>query len=83
MKAGTTESETRERSRIISIGASQREGERLLKEEEAAGVLSCSVAFLRRCRLFQNGPAYIKVGRLVRYSVTDLQAYMVANRVAA
>jgi hypothetical protein len=51
----------------------------LLDEGAAANVLSCSVAFLRRCRLLCRGPAYIKVGRLVRYSMGDLQAYIHAS----
>jgi len=52
---------------------------RLMNEREAALLLNCSVAFLRRCRLFRTGPAFAKVGRLVRYRMEDLQAYVAAN----
>jgi hypothetical protein len=52
---------------------------KLIDEREAAGVLSCSIAFLRRCRLLSTGPAYVKIGRLVRYSVAGLQAYIEAS----
>ena len=53
---------------------------RLLNEDEAAGCLGCSVAFLRRCRLLaKGGPSWIKVGRLVRYAPNQLKEYMVAN----
>jgi len=51
----------------------------LLNEREAAWFLNCSVAFLRRCRLFRTGPVYVKLGRLVRYRLEDVQAYIAAN----
>jgi hypothetical protein len=53
----------------------------MLDEKETAALLHCSVAFLRRRRLFGTGPAFVKVGRLVRYTVEDLEAYLAANRV--
>ena len=49
---------------------------RLLDEAEAAEYLHCSVAFLRRCRLFRSGPSFVKVGRLVRYRSQDLEQYI-------
>ena len=51
----------------------------LLTEQGAAGVLNCSVAFLRKCRLFKTGPVYLKLGRLVRYRLEDLAAYIDAS----
>ena len=51
----------------------------LLTEDDAARYLNCSTAFLRRCRLHHTGPAFVKVGRLVRYRLTDLEAYLAAN----
>ena len=51
-----------------------------LKETEAAERLGCKVSTLRKWRTLGNGPAYIKVGRLVRYSDADLAAYLDANR---
>jgi hypothetical protein len=54
---------------------------RMLDEREAATVLSCSVALLRKWRLFGDGPAYCKVGRLVRYADADIQAFIDARRV--
>jgi len=53
--------------------------ENLMNEGAAAALLNCSVAFLRRCRLFATGPAYIKIGRLVRYSSQDLMMYIQTN----
>jgi hypothetical protein len=48
----------------------------LLDENAAADFLNCSVAFLRRCRLLRRGPVYVKLGRLVRYSLHHLQRYI-------
>jgi excisionase family DNA binding protein len=51
----------------------------LLTERETAKLLNCSVAFLRRFRLIRQGPPFIKLGRLVRYRVQDLEAYITEN----
>lgn len=53
----------------------------LLNEKQASQLLGCSVAALRKWRLLSKGPAYCRVGRLVRYSEADLAAYLDANRV--
>jgi len=50
-------------------------------ENEAAELLGCSVAALRKWRLLRKGPVYIKISRLVRYSEADLAAFLDANRV--
>jgi hypothetical protein len=53
----------------------------LFDETRAAERLGCSVALVRKWRLFGEGPAYVKVGRLVRYSQADIEAFLNANRV--
>ena len=53
----------------------------LVDERDAAKVLSCSVALLRKWRLLGKGPRYHKIGRLVRYAEADLADYLNANRV--
>jgi hypothetical protein len=53
----------------------------LIDERDAARILSCSVALLRKWRLLGKGPAFCRVGRLVRYSETDLASFLKANRV--
>ncbi len=53
----------------------------LLNEREAAGVIACSVALLRKWRLFDQGPAYCKIGRLVRYRQEDLNSFLDSHRV--
>jgi hypothetical protein len=54
---------------------------KLLTEKQAAAILNCSVALLRKWRLLGIGPAYLKVGRLVRYKEVDLLVFLTANRV--
>ena len=52
---------------------------RMFDEKQAAEFLGCSVAALQKWRLLRKGPAYVKVGRLVRYRETDLIAYLDAH----
>ncbi len=53
----------------------------LYNEQEAARMISCSVALLRKWRLFGRGPAYCKIGRLVRYRQEDLAAFLDSHRI--
>jgi len=51
--------------------------EKLLNEQEAAAILSVTVHCLRAWRWRkEEGPAYLKLGALVRYSPKALQAYL-------
>jgi excisionase family DNA binding protein len=47
-----------------------------LTEKEVAKQISVSLASLRRWRLVQRGPRFIKVGALVRYRPEDLEQWM-------
>lgn len=53
----------------------------LVNTAEAARRLSVSCSFLEKKRFFgdADGPAYIKVGRAVRYRLTDLEAWAEAH----
>ena len=53
----------------------------LLNEQQAAEYLNCSVALLRKWRVFGGGPPYSKIGRLVRYREADLATYVNAHRI--
>ena len=53
----------------------------LLTDKEAAEAMSCSVAALRRWRREGRGPAFFRIGRLVRYSTADLENFVRAGRV--
>jgi predicted DNA-binding transcriptional regulator AlpA len=50
----------------------------LLTEQEAALELNCSESFLAKSRMRGTGPAFIKIGRAVRYSRSALQQYKLA-----
>jgi hypothetical protein len=53
----------------------------LLNEKEAAKYLGVSVGMMRKWRLFRQGPAYLKMGRLVRYTPADLTKFVEASAV--
>ena len=53
----------------------------MINEKQAAETLGCTVSAMRKWRLLEKGPAYCRVGRLVRYREEDLLAYLDANRV--
>ncbi len=53
---------------------------RLLNEAEVAEQIQCKVSALRKWRNEGRGPAFIKVGRLVRYRLADLEFYLEQNR---
>ena len=48
----------------------------LLDEHRAAGYLGLCVKTLRNWRSAGKGPSYIKIGRIVRYRVTDLDEFI-------
>ena len=47
-----------------------------LTEKEVAKQIRVSLASLRRWRLVQRGPRFVKVGALVRYRPEDLEQWM-------
>ena len=52
-----------------------------LNEHQAADVTGLSVKTLRRMRHEMRGPQYVKLGRRVVYSETDLGSWLSDNRV--
>jgi excisionase family DNA binding protein len=48
----------------------------LMTEDEVSNRLNVSVASLRRWRLQNRGPLFIKVGSLVRYKPEDLESWL-------
>lgn len=48
----------------------------LLTQIEVSKRLNVSVASLRRWRLLRRGPAFLKVGSLVRYRPEDLDTWL-------
>ncbi len=53
--------------------------EKLLTGREAAAILNLSEQTLRIHRIKGGGVKYVKVGRLVRYRQTDIEAYLNAR----
>ena len=49
---------------------------RLLTEHEVADLLAPSIKTLRNWRLSGYGPPHLKVGRLVRYRLSDVRAWL-------
>lgn len=52
----------------------------LLTPREATRILKVSVSWLAKARMRGDGPAYIKVGRGVRYTEVALQQWLKANQ---
>jgi excisionase family DNA binding protein len=47
---------------------------------EVAQYLGINRATLRRWRIENRGPAYIKLGGAIRYRAADIEAFIAANR---
>ncbi|RWE99982.1 helix-turn-helix domain-containing protein [Mesorhizobium sp.] len=56
------------------------EARKMLRTDGAALYVGLSVSTLEKLRLTGDGPEYIKLGRTVVYSTTDLDAWMEGNR---
>jgi predicted DNA-binding transcriptional regulator AlpA len=52
-----------------------------LDERESAHYIDMSTAYLRLCRRENRGPAFVRVGRTVRYLRKDLDAWLTRHRV--
>lgn len=50
----------------------------LLNEKEVAERLGRSVKTVQKDRCYGSGPPFVKVGRLVRYRESDVDAYLAA-----
>jgi predicted DNA-binding transcriptional regulator AlpA len=53
-----------------------KQGEVLLTPKEAASFLRLSESFLAKARMRGDGPRYRKLSRAVRYSRSDLEAWL-------
>jgi predicted DNA-binding transcriptional regulator AlpA len=50
----------------------------VFSESETARRLDVSVSGLRKWRREGTGPQFIRIGRLIRYSIEDIQAWLMA-----
>ena len=55
--------------------------ENYLKDEDAAKFINVGLQTLRNRRTQCRPPAYIKIGRSVRYAIEDLRAFMEENKI--
>ena len=55
----------------------------MLTEVEAAQLLCCSKALLRKWRTQDEGPPFYRIGRLVRCSPSDLTNFIETTRVSS
>ena len=52
-----------------------------LREPDAGAYVGYSRPYLRQCRMRGTGPAYVRVGRSIRYLTTDLDTWLAQHRV--
>jgi predicted DNA-binding transcriptional regulator AlpA len=53
----------------------------VLNERQVQEVYGFSVPYLRRARRERRGPRFLKVGKLVRYRKSDVEAFLSAHAV--
>lgn len=54
-----------------------------LKPPEAAAYIKLSASTLAKMRLYGGGPAYLKMGRSVRYEVEELDRWAAQRRISS
>ncbi len=54
----------------------------LLDEDGAAAYIGMSSHFLRAARIKKRGPPFLRLGRSIRYTIADLDAWLAKRRVA-
>jgi predicted DNA-binding transcriptional regulator AlpA len=52
-----------------------------VSERDGSHYIGLSVAYLRKARRQGRGPAYLRIGRTIRYRIADLDAWLDAHRV--
>ncbi len=57
--------------------------ERLLNESEVAALWGVTKSLLQKMRYERRGPRFVRIGRLVRYRLSDVNRYMEENSVGA
>lgn len=53
--------------------------ERLLNQKELSEILNMSEAWLEMSRFKKSGPPYLKIGRAVRYRLSDVNKWLGLN----
>jgi predicted DNA-binding transcriptional regulator AlpA len=53
----------------------------ILNERQVQEVFGFTIPYLRRARRERRGPRFLKLGKLVRYRRSDVEAYLAAGAV--
>ena len=53
----------------------------VMTERQVSETYGLTVPYLRRARRERRGPRFLKVGKLVRYRRTDIEAYLTSHTV--
>jgi predicted DNA-binding transcriptional regulator AlpA len=53
----------------------------VMTEKQVSETFGFSVPYLRRARREKRGPRFLKLGKLVRYRRSDIEAYLSAHAV--
>jgi hypothetical protein len=61
---------------MISHDIQRLDAEQLYSEQDLARITGRSIASIRRDRMFRVGCPFVKIGKLVRYSPTDVREYL-------
>jgi predicted DNA-binding transcriptional regulator AlpA len=54
---------------------------RILREPEACRYIGMSIPWMRQARGRGDGPAYLRIGRAIRFRIADLDAWLEAHRI--
>ena len=54
--------------------------DRLLNEKEVEQLYGISKRWLQKRRCIGGGPVFIKIGKSVRYRISDIESYLQAHR---
>ena len=57
------------------------ENSKLIPDTQASKILGIAVQTLRNWRQEGKGPAYLKIGRSVKYSIDDLKRFLEAHKI--
>jgi hypothetical protein len=63
------------------VNSTSKDADALLREQDAADLLSLSVRTLQSWRIRMAGPPFVQVGRAVRYRRRDLIVWIDANTI--
>ena len=53
----------------------------VLREPDACRYIGMSIPWMRQARMRGCGPAYLRIGRAIRYRISDLDAWLETRRI--